>query len=336
MTNISSINTYNFGADQAKKTNEPAKKIKSSNVAKEKGISYSTFIYQTKKIRADIASKRDFAESCYSDVVFDGKDVQSVAKSKGVTPRDVMLGLAVFDAIYFGKDLVLATREVDSPKVESKREQKPEATVAKVQKVTQTPSRVSKTIPQQPMTREGYRNMCKLKLKQFMKPKLKYLHTIKFYFEGDDIEDVAKKMGLSVDGALDHILSTCSRFASESRRRGTVNGVPSSYEIYCAVVPFNEELYREPLNAQLRVMGVLPSRSFSKLLRAVEEAIKKSTEEVRNYLADQYGILNDKGVATYDWASMLGGDDPVIKSIYKDIHQEFTSILDRSRNSWTM
>ncbi|MBO5947352.1 hypothetical protein J6Q66_00775 [bacterium] len=39
MTNISSINTYNFGADQAKKTNEPAKKIKSSNVAKEKGIS---------------------------------------------------------------------------------------------------------------------------------------------------------------------------------------------------------------------------------------------------------------------------------------------------------
>ena len=39
MTNLSSINTYNFGADQAKKTNEPAKKIKSSNVAKEKGIS---------------------------------------------------------------------------------------------------------------------------------------------------------------------------------------------------------------------------------------------------------------------------------------------------------
>ncbi len=182
----------------------------------------------------------------------------------------------------------------------------------------------------------SYRGQCKAKVFKFLKPKVKKLMTVKYYFDGVDIEIVAKKMGLDIYSAIDHILNTGQRFISEANKRSKSDNTPTPFELYCSIVPFDRDLYEEPLKAQLRYMGTLPTNSLTKLTRAVETVIKSEPIEIRSYLNEKYGKINSKGMIGFDFAEMLSGEDEIVRSLYPKFQQEFTRVLDKSRNTWSM
>ena len=160
--------------------------------------------------------------------------------------------------------------------------------------------------------------------------KSKKMSNIYKFFNGEDIEVVAKNMAVSVYSAIDHIIRVTQQMATDSARRGK-RDVPNAYEIYCALVPFDEELYKEPLQNQLRVMKVLPWGALTKLLRAVDNTINKLSEEKRNYLVENY---YDSASGGFDYAKMLSGEDENVKQLYPQIQNEFSVILDKARQTW--
>ena len=83
-------------------------------------------------------------------------------------------------------------------------------------------------------------------------------------------------------------------------------------------------------------MKTLPSNALTKLTRSVERVIMSEADDIKMYLINTYGETDEKGKMLFDFAEMLSGEDDVVKALYPKFQKEFTYILDKSRNSWSM
>ena len=297
----------------------------------------STMWYSKRKTSA--AAKVEeicrIAEECFNDVVYEKMDKAEVSRALKISSSQLEAYLLVYKAVYIDKQEVPSGIELEvSKRVEAshaghREVQKPEAVTGRRGRKPLAKPQLQTTqkfeIPQ-----NEYRRLCKADVKKFMLMKSKKMSNIYKFFNGEDIEVVAKNMAVSVYSAIDHIIRVTQQMATDSARRGK-RDVPNAYEIYCALVPFDEELYKEPLQNQLRVMKVLPWGALTKLLRAVDNTINKLSEEKRNYLVENY---YDSASGGFDYAKMLSGEDENVKQLYPQIQNEFSVILDKARQTW--
>ncbi len=298
-------------------------------------------MWYTKKKRIvvpEVEQVCEMAEKCYELAYLKGLGADEVAKELGISPKQVELNMLIFIAVHITKKEVAISEEDISQiipgkvSVMTKRGRKPKSIEEKSEKIS-TPKQVSQPSRTIQKVKSNDRESCRERLKKFMLQRTKKMTNIRNYFMGEDIDSIAKKMALNKYASIDHILRTCQQCATESRMRGVAE-VPTAYEIFYSIVPFDENLYQEPLQEQLVVMKVLPWGALTKLLRAVETTIKKLPQDKIQYLKDKYCSVNDKGVSEWDFAEMLNGEDEFVVGLYPEIQKEFTAILDRARQTW--
>ena len=310
-----------------------------SSIAKQIGRSIPYVQTRIAKVKAGVGQIIDTAENYYYAINFEGATVEELSDKLRVSRRQINSHIALFEALCLGAELNLDGKsvELNLNSTGNTSPVSPKSAEAKQRNYTRTrqTSHSANTI-QVAVSRELFRQECKTKLKNFMVPKVKKNIAMQQYFAGEDISVVTKSMGLSLNSTIDQILQSCTRETQNSLKRGKREGVPTAYEIYSAVVPFDEEVYREPLQAQLNVMRCLPLQAYTKLIRAVDTAIKNADEDIKRYVTQKYLIPDKNGGQTFDYASMLGGDDHLVKALYPSIQKEFTYILDKARTSWQM